>query len=59
MGNSMTPEGGRKDLLLSTLFHDLKGVQRPAAFAIACFCFCEFCTLSYSGNCGEQAFIVQ
>ena len=32
----------------------LKGVQRPAAFAIVCFCFCEFRTVSYSGRCGEQ-----
>ena len=32
----------------------LKGAQRPAAFAIVCFCFCEFCTVSYSGSCGEQ-----
>ena len=33
-----------------------KGVQRPAAFAIVCFCFCEFqlITVSYSGSCGEQ-----
>ena len=32
----------------------LKGVQRPAAFAIVCFCFCEFRTVSYSGSCAEQ-----
>ena len=32
----------------------LKGVQRPAAFAIVCFCFCEFRTVSYSGSCGEH-----
>ena len=35
-------------------FCSLKGIQRPAAFAIVCFCFCEFCTVSYSGNCAEQ-----
>ena len=33
----------------------LKGEQRPAAFAIVCFCFCEFRTVSYLGRCGEQA----
>ena len=26
-------------------FNPLKGVQRPAAFAIVCICFCEFCTV--------------
>ena len=30
----------------------LKGIQKPAAFAIVCFCFCEFRTVSYSGSCG-------
>ena len=35
-------------------FPPLKGVQRPAAFAIVCFCFCEFRTVSYSESCGEQ-----
>ena len=33
---------------------NLKRVQRPAAFAVVCFCFCEFRTVSYSGSCGEQ-----
>ena len=33
---------------------DLKGVQRPAAFAIVCFCCCEFRTVSYSGSCADQ-----
>ena len=28
----------------------LKGEQRPAAFAIVCFCFCEFPTVSCSGK---------
>ena len=37
-----------------TCFKILKGVQRPAAFAIVCFCFCEFRTVSYSGSCGEH-----
>ena len=32
----------------------LKGVQRPAAFAIVCYCSCEFRTARYSGSCGEQ-----
>ena len=32
----------------------LKGVQRPAAFAIVCLYFCEFRTVKYSGSCGEQ-----
>ena len=32
---------------------NLKGVQRPAAFAIVCFFF-EFCTVSFSGSCAEQ-----
>ena len=32
----------------------LKGVQRPAASAIVCFCFCEFRAVSYSGSCAEQ-----
>ena len=32
----------------------LKGVQRPAAFATVCFCFCEFRTVGYFGSCGEQ-----
>ena len=31
----------------------LKGVQRPAAFAIVCF-FCECHTISYSRSCAEQ-----
>ena len=26
----------------------LRGVQRPAAFVIVCFCFCAFRTVSYS-----------
>ena len=34
--------------------NQLKGEQRPAAFAIVCFCFCEYRTVSYSGSCGEQ-----
>ena len=38
---------------LSTI-ESLTGVQRPAAFAIICFCFCEFRTVSYSGSCAEQ-----
>ena len=29
-------------------------MQRPAAFAIVCFCLCEFHTVSYSGSCAEQ-----
>ena len=33
---------------------NVKGKQRPAAFAIVCFCFCEFHTVSYSRICGEQ-----
>ena len=33
---------------------NLKGIQRPAAFAIVCFCFCEFRTVSYSGSCAEH-----
>ena len=33
----------------------LKGVQTSAAFAIVCFCFSEFRTVSYSGSCAEQA----
>ena len=32
----------------------LKAVQTPAAFAIVCCCFCEFCTVRYSGSCREQ-----
>ena len=32
----------------------VKGVQRPAAFVIVCFCFCEFRTVSYSGSCAEH-----
>ena len=32
----------------------LKGVQRPAAFAIVGFCFCDFRTVNYSGSCAEQ-----
>ena len=32
----------------------LKGVQRPAAFAIINFCFCEFRAVSYTGSCAEQ-----
>ena len=32
----------------------LKGLQRPAAFAIVCFCIGEFRTVRYSGSCGEQ-----
>ena len=32
----------------------LKGGQRPAAFAIVCFCFCEFHAVSYPESCAEQ-----
>ena len=32
----------------------LKGVQIPAAFAIVCFCSCEFRTANYSESCAEQ-----
>ena len=32
----------------------LKGVKRPASFAIFCFCFCQFQTVSYSGSCTEH-----
>ena len=39
---------------MQLIFNNLKGVQRPAAFAIVCLCFCEFRTVSYSGSCGEQ-----
>ena len=39
--------------ILHFLLFSLKGVQRPAAFAIVCFCFCEFRTVSYSGSCAE------
>ena len=38
---------------LSTI-KSLTVVQIPAAFAIVCFCFCEFRTVSYSGSCAEQ-----
>ena len=40
----------------SSIIHQfpLKGVQRPAAFAIVCFCFCEFRTVSYFESCAEQ-----
>ena len=34
----------------------LKGVQRPAAIAIVCFCLCEYRTVRYSGSCEEQVF---
>ena len=37
----------------------LKGVQRPAAFAIVCFCFREFRTASSSGGFGEQVIIIK
>ena len=33
----------------------LKGVQGPAAFAIVCFCLCEFRAVNHSGSCAEQA----
>ena len=32
----------------------LKGVQRPGAFEIVCFCFCEFRIVRYSRSCGEH-----
>ena len=33
-------------------FYRLKGIKRPAAFVIVCFC--EFRIVRYSGSCGEQ-----
>ena len=40
--------------ILHFFVNQLKGVQRPAAFAIVCCCFCEFRKIRYSGSCGEQ-----
>ena len=31
----------------------LEGVRRPAAFAIVCYCFCKYRTVSYSVSCAE------
>ena len=47
----------KRHLQISLQFDDtnpLKRVQRPAAFAIVCFCFCEFRKVSYSGSCAEE-----
>ena len=35
-------------------FLHLKEVQRPPAFAVACFCYFDFHTVSYSGSSTEQ-----
>ena len=53
-GKSIGNVGGAKTRNCQCLLAFLKGVQRPAAFAIVCFCYCEFRTVSYSGSCAEQ-----
>ena len=43
-----------KIIVLLGNFYVLRGAQRPASFAIICFCFGEFHAVSYSGSCAAQ-----